>query len=70
MLNPTANLPIVSSMSAMPETRSKPTKASRPTYRGVTLQTLATGSRFTSSEIRRAVEHALEKHAGELKARS
>ena len=35
-------------------------------YRGIRLQPMATGSQFTSEQVRRAVESALAKHANDL----
>ncbi len=68
-LNRTANPPILLSVSAQPNQSPKPSKVGKTTYRGVTLQTPAAASRFSSVEVKRAVEHALAKHAGALKKR-
>jgi hypothetical protein len=49
--------------SANPKTASTSGKA---TYRGITLPKLTTRSRFSKSQIKRAVEHAVAKHADSL----
>lgn len=64
-LNPDQDLFILLHMSgsANPKTASTSGKA---TYRGITLPKLTTRSRFSKSQIKRAVEHAVAKHADSL----
>ena len=50
---------------AKPVQKSYPSK-DRLTYRGVRLRKPATVSRFSATEIKKAVEHAIEKHADGL----
>ena len=53
-------------MSATHKPGSRPPKGDKRTYRGVIIRKPATASRFTLGEIRRAIRHALAKHAGSL----
>jgi hypothetical protein len=69
-LNQRANLPILTFMDRPRKRPSQQPKADKTTYRGVILRKPATASRFTSREIKRAVEHALAKHADDLKQSS
>jgi hypothetical protein len=48
-----------------PKTRRRPANPG-PTYRGVRIQSMQVGSRFTSDQIRQAVDAALAKNADAL----
>jgi hypothetical protein len=66
-LKPAAKLFIFIGMSASAKPRPKTAPRGRVlTYRGVTLQKPATASRFSSNEIKKAVEDAVAKHADSL----